>query len=319
MGNALRRGKPPRLPLLCGRYRARPSQQDPKHLPLNVLSIQSRVVYGHVGNAAAGFLLERLGHEAWPIDTVTFSNHLGYDTFRGRSHGPEELAPLVEGLALVGALQRCDAVLSGYLGQAGNAAVVLDAVQRVRAANPGALYLCDPVMGDRVGGLYVKPGVVEAFATQLIPAADILTPNAFEAEHLTGGTTTSLDGALDVADRLAVLGGGDAGKTVIITSVQRAETGPGMIETLARQGQAAWLVTTPRLEVPIYGAGDAFAALFLGFYLAGRDLPGALVRAVSGLFAIFEKSPRDQTGELALSAAGDALRAAPRFTAERVR
>lgn len=302
----------------CAR-RILPAPPHASPLPLNVLSIQSRVVYGHVGNAAAGFVLERLGHEAWPIDTVTFSNHLGYETFRGRTHGPEELAPLVEGLGLVGALKRCDAVLSGYLGQAGNAAVVLDAVQRVRAARPGALYLCDPVMGDRGGGLYVKPGVVEAFATQLIPAADILTPNAFEAEHLTGGSTATLEGALAVADKLAALGGGDAGKTVIVTSVMLDGTGPGRIETLARAGNAAWLVTTPRLEVPLYGAGDSFAALFLGFTLDGHNVPEALVRAVSGLFAIFEKSPRDQTGELALSAAGDALRAAPRFTAERVR
>lgn len=286
---------------------------------MNVLTIQSRVVYGHVGNAAAGFVLERLGHEAWPVDTVTFSNHLGYDTFRGRTHGPEELAPLIEGLALIGALPRCDAVLSGYLGQAGNAAVVLDAVQRVREAKPAALYLCDPVMGDRVGGLYVKPGVVEAFATQLIPAADIVTPNAFEAEHLTGGSTGTLSGALDVADRLAALGGGDGGKTVIITSVMRDGTDSGKIETLARRGEEAWLVTTPRLEVPIYGAGDVFAALFLGFYLQERDLPGALVRAVSGLFAIFECSPRDQSGELALSAAGDHLKDPPRFTPQRVR
>jgi pyridoxine kinase len=286
---------------------------------VNVLSIQSRVVYGHVGNAAAGFVLERLGHEAWPLDTVTFSNHLGYETFRGRTHGPEELAPLVEGLALVGALGHCDAVLSGYLGQAGNAAVVLDAVQRVRAAKPGALYLCDPVMGDRSGGLYVKPGVVEAFATQLIPAADILTPNAFEAEHLTGGSTASLEGALDVADRLAAFGGGDPRKTVVVTSVLRDGVDPGRIETLARRGEEAWLVTTPRLEVPIYGAGDVFAALFLGHTLEGCALPEALVRAVSGLFAIFESSPRDQSGELALSAAGDGLRAPPRFRPEKIR
>jgi pyridoxine kinase len=286
---------------------------------VNILSIQSRVVYGHVGNAAAGFVLERLGHEVWPIDTVTFSNHTGYDTFRGRTHGPEELAPLVEGLALVGALGRCDAVLSGYLGQAGNAAVVLDAVRRVRAVNPDALYLCDPVMGDRGSGLYVKPGVVETFATQLAGAADIMTPNAFETETLTGGGTATLAAALAAADRLAAAGRKGPETIVVVTSLIRDATDPHQIETLARQGDAAWLVTTPRLEVPIYGAGDVFAALLLGFYMEKPDLPEALARAVSGVFAIFEASAKSSAAELALSAAQDHLRDPPRFKPERVR
>jgi pyridoxine kinase len=286
---------------------------------LNVLSIQSRVVYGHVGNAAAGFVLERLGHEVWPIDTVTFSNHTGYETFRGRTHGPEELLPLVEGLALIGALPGCDAVLSGYLGQAGNAAVVLDAVRRVREVNPGALYLCDPVMGDRGSGLYVKPGVVETFATQLAPAADILTPNAFEVETLTHGSTATMAEALAAADRLAATGHRAADTIVVVTSLLRDDAKPGTIETLARQGETAWVVRTPKLEVPIYGSGDVFAALLLGFYLEKPDLPDALSRAVSGVFSVFESSAKSKEAELSLSAAQDHLRALPRFKAEQVR
>ncbi len=285
---------------------------------MNVLSIQSRVVYGHVGNAAAGFVLERLGHEVWPIDTVTFSNHTGYQTFRGRTHGPEELSPLVEGLTLIGVLPRCDAVLSGYLGQAGNAAVVQDALHRVRESNGRALYLCDPVMGDRGSGLYVKPGMVETFATQLCPLADIMTPNAFEVELLTHGSTAALDDALAATDRLLARSiRRDA--IIVVTSLIRENADPGCIETLARQGDSAWLVATPRLEVPIYGAGDVFSALFLGFYLEKPDLPEALARAVSGVFAVFEASARDPGAELALSAAQDRLREPPRFRPQRVR
>jgi pyridoxine kinase len=292
-----------------------PASSSIRRSSLNVLSIQSRVVYGHVGNAAAGFVLERLGHEAWPIDTVTFSNHTGYPTFRGRTHGPEELAPLVEGLGLVGALAKCDAVLSGYLGQAGNASVVLDALRRVREANPRALYLCDPVMGDRGSGLYVKPGVVETFATQLAPAADILTPNAFELELLTHGSTATLPDTLAATAQLAAAGG-RADRIVVVTSLIRDDADAGRIETLARQGVAAWIVSTPRMEVPISGAGDVFAALFLGHYLETRDVPEVLARAVSGVFAVFEASKPHE--ELALSAARDALLAPPRFKPERV-
>ncbi|MBX6324336.1 MAG: pyridoxal kinase PdxY [Rhodospirillaceae bacterium] len=285
---------------------------------MNVLSIQSRVVYGHVGNAAAGFVLERLGHEVWPIDTVTFSNHTGYQTFRGRVHGPEELAPLVEGLSLIGVLPRCDAVLSGYLGQAGNAAVVQEALEQGRAANCRALYLCDPVMGDRSSGLYVKPGIVETFATRLCPMADIMTPNAFEVELLTQGSTATLDDALAATDRLLARSlNRDA--IVVVTSLTREDADPGSIETLARQGDTAWLVTTPRLEVPIYGSGDVFSALFLGFYMEKPDLPETLARAVSAIFAIFEASARDPGAELALSAAQDRLRQPPRFKPQRVR
>ncbi|WP_119461691.1 pyridoxal kinase PdxY [Rhodospirillaceae bacterium SYSU D60014] len=282
---------------------------------MNILSIQSRVAYGHVGNAAAVFPLQRLGFDVWPIDTVGFSNHLGYDTWSGRVHEPAELAEILDGLARLGVLERCDAVLSGYLGAAGTGAVVLDAVARVRAANPRALYCCDPVMGDREGGLFVGPDIPPVF-DGLTAAADIALPNAFELEQLTGGSTATLAAALEAVDRLRRSGP----DLVIVTSLRRQDGPAGRIEVLGVDQDGAWLATTPSLNCPTFGAGDTFAALFLGHYLRDRSLETALARAVSAIYAVVEASSEAGTEELRIIAAQDALVAAePRFTPVKVR
>lgn len=284
---------------------------------MNVLSIQSRVAYGCVGNAGAAFALQRLGHEAWTIDTVAFSNHLGHPTWRGRARPAAEVRELVEGLAALGVLERCDAVLSGYLGAAGTGAAVLDAVARVRAANPRALYCCDPVMGERGRGLYVRPGVAEVLAEGLVPAADIVMPNAFELETLSGGSTDTLDAALAAADRLR-RGGGK--RLVVATGLRRRDGPADTIEALAVDADGAWLAGTKRLEVAAAGAGDVFAALFLGHYLRGRDVEAALSRAVSAIQAVFEATAAAGADELQLVAAQDRLQPAdPPVRAVRVR
>ena len=154
--------------------------------PRAVISIQSRVVYGHVGNAAAMPALAGLGIETWPLDTVTLSSHLGYPDARGARHGPETLAPLLDGLDAIGALAECDAVLSGYLGTAANATVVADVVARVKRANPDAFFVCDPVLGEFDEGLYVDETVARATRKLLLPIADMLLPNHFELGWLAG-------------------------------------------------------------------------------------------------------------------------------------
>ena len=207
---------------------------------MNILSIQSHVAYGHVGNSAAVFPLQRLGHDVWPIHTVAFSNHLGYPTWSGRARAPEEAGEIVDGLDRLGALKRCDAVLSGYLGDRGNGAVVLDAVARVRAANPNALYACDPVMGDRGVGLFVKPDIPAIFSEQLLPAADMTFPNAFELEQLTGGGTDRLSTALAAADALRARM--RPGALVVVTSLLRSDGPTGRIEVLAVSADVAWLI-----------------------------------------------------------------------------
>jgi pyridoxine kinase len=283
---------------------------------VNILSIQSHVAYGHVGNSAAVFPLQRIGHDVWPIHTVAFSNHLGYPTWSGRARAPEEVAEIVDGLDRLGALKRCDAVLSGYLGDKGNGAVVLDAVKRVRAANPDALYACDPVMGDRGVGLFVKPDVPAIFGEQLLPAADMTFPNAFELEQLTGGTTDQLPEALAAADALRARM--RHGAIVVVTSLLRSDGPTGRIEVLTAAADGAWLIDSPLHSGPPHGAGDCFAALFLGHYLRSRNVEETLARAVSAIHAVLAASVG--AAELQIIAAQDRLDPhEPAFRPRRVR
>jgi len=283
---------------------------------VNILSIQSHVAYGHVGNSAAVFPLQRLGHEVWPIHTVAFSNHLGYPTWRGRARPPEEVAEIVDGLDRLGALKQCDAVLSGYLGDKGNGAVVLDAVARVRAANANALYACDPVMGDRGVGLFVKPDIPAIFSEQLLPVADMTFPNAFELEQLTGGTTERLPAALAAADALRARMRPRA--LVVVTSLLRSDGPAGRIEVLAVHAESAWLIDAPLHPGPPHGAGDCFAALFLGHYLRSPNIEDTLARSVSAIHGVLATSVG--AAELRIIAAQDQLDPRePAFRPRRVR
>ena len=207
-------------------------------------------------------------------------------------------------------------MLSGYLGDAATGEVVLDAVARVKAANPAALYCCDPVIGDSGSGVYVRPGIPEFFLQRGLSQADILTPNRFELEHLTGRAAASLETALAAADGLCA--GGP--RLVLVTSLEREDAPPDVVEMLAVEPGAAWLVATPRLDLSVNGAGDAVAALFLGHFLRTRKAALALGATASSIFAILEATRRSGMRELQLVAAQDELVAPPRrFTAERVR
>ncbi len=274
-----------------------------------ILSIQSHVAYGHVGNEAAAFPLQRLGFEVWRVDTVQFSNHTGYDSWTGQVFGAAHIAELIEGIAARGVLGACDAVLSGYLGDVALGDVVVDAVGRVRAANPGALYCCDPVMGDLGPGLYVRPDIPDFLRERAVPAADIITPNPFELELLTGVKVTSLAGAVAGARQALDLGP----RIVLVTSLQHSGTAAGEIEMLAVTHEAAWRVATPflPLEPAPNGAGDALAALFLAHYLKATDEPGrvaeSLGRAAAAIYAVIEATQRAGTRELQLIAAQDAF------------
>jgi pyridoxine kinase len=285
---------------------------------MNILSIQSRVAYGHVGNAAAQFTLQRLGHTVWPVETAYLSNHLGYKTWRGRFPSAEEVDEVVTGLGELGVLAACDAVLSGYLGAVGNGATVAHAVDLVRAKNPKALYACDPVMGDLPHGLFVKPEVPPIFANQLLPLADFAFPNAYELEYLTGGRTDTLPAALSAAD--SFLAKMRPGATVVVTSLLRKDSPAGSIETLAVSKDAAWLVATPRYDAPPHGAGDCFAALFLGHHLYMRDLSATLGLTATAIHAVIAASAKAGTEELLLVPSQDSLRPAKiEFPPQRVR
>jgi len=265
-----------------------------------VLSIQSWVACGNVGNCAALFPLQRLGVETWSLNTVAFSNHTGYGKWRGAAVPTRIIASLFEGIAELGVLPRCDAVLSGYLGDPETGPVLLDIVARVKQANPRALYCCDPVMGDDGPGWYVPAGVPEWYRDQALPVADIATPNRFELEWLTGRRIGTLTEAAAAAETLRKWGP----KTVLVTSLDVASD---TLAVLAAGPEGAWAVETPRLDIEATGCGDAVAALFLAWLLKGKPMSEALALTVAAIWSVVEATMRAGGGELALIAAQNEL------------
>ena len=277
-----------------------------------VLSVQSRVAYGHVGNAAAVFPLQCLGVEAWALDTVAFSNHTGHGKWRGEVIAAEAVATLFAGIADLGVLSDVDAVLSGYIGTAETGAVLLDIVVKVKAANPRAMFCCDPVIGDIDTGPYVREGVAEFFRDAALERADIVTPNRFELEFLTGRQIAGLGDAAAAAAMLR----GRGPRIVLVTSLDVA---PGALTMLASGPGGAWVVETPQLPVMLNGCGDVTAALFLGNLLNGASLADALSHTAASMFAVIETTVALGRYELALVAAREELaRPSRHFAARRI-
>ena len=267
---------------------------------MKFLSIQSSVAYGHVGNSAAVFPLQRLGHEVWPVATVQFSNHTGYGAWRGPLMAPDDVTDVITGIEERGVLGQLDGVLSGYQGSAAIADVVLDAVARVRAANPQASYTCDPVMGNATSGCFVHPDIPPTLRERVVPAADVITPNQFELGFLTGTEPRTLEEILAAAELARKMGPA----TVLVTSVYRAGSAEDTIEMFAVTDGGAWSVQTPRLPLKANGSGDVTSALFTA-HLLGTDAPTALSRTAASVFALLEETLRSGERELRLIAAQD--------------
>jgi pyridoxine kinase len=287
---------------------------------MRFLSLQSHVAYGYVGNRAATFPLQRLGHEVWAVNTVEFSNHTGYGAWRGRTAPADQVADIVAGIEALGLLPRCDALLTGYVGDAALGDVVLDTAARVRAANPKSVWCCDPVLGDIDTGIYVKPGIDTFFRERAIPAADLITPNHFELEHLTGGKVATMHDALAAA-RSLLAHDGKGPRLVLVTSLRRADAPDDRIEMVAVSPDAAWRVTTPLIgfDIAPNGTGDMVAALFSAHWIAEDDAPAALGKAASSVFAVLEATRTMDERELQLVAAQDRMVSPPRrFTAEKL-
>lgn len=282
---------------------------------MNILSIQSHVAYGHVGNASAVFPMQRLGVEVWPIHTVQFSNHTGYGSWKGRVFDGPAIEELVEGIAERGVLVRCDGVLSGYMGSADIGNAILSAVARVRALNPEALYCCDPVIGDVGRGIFVRPGIPEFMRDQAVPAADIVTPNQFELDYLSGVTVETLDDVKQAIATVHALGP----KAVLVTSVETRETPADMVDLIAGEGGRFWRVRTPKLSLSVNGAGDAIAALFLVHYARARSAPAALAEAAASVYGLLKRTEEAGSREILTIAAQDEFVSPTyRFTVEEV-
>ncbi|HEX5861073.1 MAG TPA: pyridoxal kinase PdxY [Nocardioides sp.] len=269
---------------------------------MKFLSIQSSVAYGHVGNSAAVFPLQRLGHEVWPVATVQFSNHTGYGAWRGPLLAPEDVADVITGIEERGVLGQLDGVLSGYQGSAAIADVVLDAVARVRAANPRASYTCDPVMGNATSGCFVHPDIPPMLRERVVPAADVITPNQFELGFLTGTEPRTMEEILAAAELARKMGP----RTVLVTSVNPTGSADDTIGMLVVTDDGAWNVQTPRLPLKANGSGDVTSALFTAHLLA-TDAATALGRTAASVYALLEETLRSGERELRLVAAQDAF------------
>jgi pyridoxine kinase len=278
-------------------------QQAADARPPVILSIQSSVAYGHVGNSAATFPLMRMGVEVWPVLTVHFSNHTGYPSWRGPLLAATDVAEVVRGIEERGVLDRVGAVLSGYQGDRGVGEVILDTVATVRRYNPGALYCCDPVMGDVGRGFYVRPGIPELMRERVVPSAQVITPNQFELEALTDRPSGTTAGLLDAADHARTLGP----DVVLVTSAVLADAAPDSIAMVAVDDAGAWSVVTPLLPRTFTGAGDLTAAVFLAHRLRGADLPAALAGTAAAVFGVLRVTVEAGESELALVRAQDEL------------
>jgi pyridoxine kinase len=268
---------------------------------VNILSIQSHVAYGHVGNSAAVFALQRVGCEVWPVHTVQFSNHTGYGGWKGEVFAAGMIDAVVEGIAERGVFRSCDGVLSGYVGSVDIGAAILRAVDRVKVANPDAAYCCDPVIGNRRRGVFVQRGVQEFFRDRAIPLAQIATPNHFELNRLIGDDSVDMAQVVSAIGLLHERGPG----VILVTSVEVNETPAGHIDVVASDAGGQYLMRTPRLAAAGNGAGDIIAALFMYHYLGTRDVADALARATSSVFGLLKRSL--DTDEIALIAAQDEL------------
>ncbi len=270
---------------------------------MNILSIQSHVAYGHVGNAAAVFPLQRMGVEVWPIHTVQFSNHTGYGNWKGSVFDAGMISEVVTGIEQRGVLGECDGVLSGYLGSAEIGDAVLDAVKTVKRANPEARYCCDPVIGDVGRGIFVREGIPEFMRNKAVPAADVITPNQFELDYLSKRASKSLSHARDAVRALHDLGP----RAILVTSLHTDNTPQNSIDLMASDENGCFTVRTPKLPLTVNGAGDAIAAIFFAHYLRSGNIGEALSRAASGIFGVLAQTAEAGSREIQLVAAQDEI------------
>jgi pyridoxine kinase len=283
---------------------------------VSILSIQSSVAYGHVGNSAAVFPLQRLGVEVWPVHTVHFSNHTGYGQWRGPLLPAAEVQEVIRGVEERGAFPEVAAVLSGYQGGEDIGDVILDVVRRVKMANPEAVYACDPVMGNARSGCFVHPAIPVLLRERVVPVADIITPNQFELGYLTETEPQTIEEILAAADLARKMGPA----TVLVTSVERVERPEGTIEMMAVTGEGAWIVQTPLLPLKANGSGDVTAALFTAHLLSTGRPEVALGRTASSVFDLLQTTLESGKRELQLVQSQEAI-AHPRmqFEVQRLR
>ena len=256
-----------------------------------ILSIQSSVIFGYVGNSIARPVLQTLGYDVWCVDTVNFSNHPGYGGFTGSIKEAHKIQEEINGLTNLDILRECDAVLSGYLGEVETAKTVSRTIELIKEQNETAIYLLDPVIGDD-DQIYVKNGLVEAFKNDLLPKADIILPNQSELGWLSGSKINDLSSLKTASNYLIKCGA----KTVVVTGIPEFETLTNYVVT----NDAFWAISTPKLNRKFSGTGDLFSALFTGAFLRTNDLYNALNFATEGCSLVVSETQKEGSKELSL-------------------
>jgi pyridoxine kinase len=270
---------------------------------MNLLSIQSHVAYGHVGNSAVVFALQRLGVEVWSVNTVQFSNHTGYDTWKGQVFDAKLISEVVQGIDQCGVFGECDGVLSGYLGSSAIGEAILDAVVSVKRANPSARYCCDPVIGDVGQGTFVGKGIPEFIKTRAVAVADVVTPNQFELDYLVGTTTKTAADVVSAMAALRQLGP----RVVFVTSCRTDDTPEDCLDLMASDEDSVCRVRVPLLPLTAHGAGDVVAGLFLAHHLRTSSISEALVKSASAMYGILNQTAEAGSREMLLVAAQEEL------------
>lgn len=245
-----------------------------------ILAISSFVAYGHVGLSAIVPALQALGHDVIAVPTVVLSSHYGYREVGGFDVDAGQMGGLIHGLTANGWLQSVDAVTTGFIPSGEMALGIARVLERLAQERPEVLYLCDPVIGDDPGGIYVRDEVATAIRDNLVPLADVLTPNRFELEWLTG---IGVDSAIE-ADAAADETGAEL---VAVTSVP---AGDGIIANLMSDSREALLYGGVLRERVPNGTGDLFAALLAGHLLDGAAHAEAVARASAGVQAVIAAS-----------------------------
>lgn len=259
-----------------------------------VLAISSYVASGHVGLAAVVPALQRLGHEVIALPSIVLSNHLGHAHWAGSPVAVDELSAMLEALERNGELAGVDAVLTGFLPSPEHVDLAVRTVLRVRELRGDIPYLCDPILGDEPGGLYIEAAAAKAVAGKLAPLATYLTPNRFEAEFIFGRGSSGGD----LVDPLSMPKGC---RMLALTSAELR--GGDLISRCVTAEGSCVCVVSHRAEVP-HGTGDLFAALLLGHILNGKAEQEAFRRAVAGVDVVLAAS--EGRSELALVAAIEA-------------
>ena len=258
---------------------------------MTVLSIQSSVIFGYVGNNIARPVLQTLGYDVWCVDTVNFSNHPGYGSFTGSVKEAHKIQEEINGLANLDILGECDAILSGYLGEVETAKTVSRTIELIKEQNETAIYLLDPVIGDD-GQIYVKNGLIEAFKNELLPKADVILPNQSELGWLSGLKINDVS-SLKTASKYLIKCGA---KTVVVTGIPEIETLTNYVVT----SDAFWAISTPKLNRKFSGTGDLFSSLFTGAFLQTKDLYNALNFATEGCSIVVRETQKKNSKELSV-------------------